>query len=302
MTDKLPGAVFKRHYHCQLRCLCGVIGIIFLWQSSIRSSNAETLGQIVVSTKSDSHPKVAFDYWLNQRDGTAEQILLLVPGYNGSGPQMFNPQWKDFASKHHLVLFAPTFTTSPEEVKSHQGYYYPEQWSGEATEKALTELCQRETASPDKIMIFGFSAGAHFAHRFALWRPGRVKAFVAYSAAWWDDPTEKLANVPALIMCGESDPRYEATWQFMTKAQSLNLPWVWRSYQDTGHHITPIVQRMAEVFLAHYADAEPDTPLFGDVQTYKYFPSEKMDSIPPQERVVLPSKAIADQWTLENMQ
>jgi dienelactone hydrolase len=213
---------------------------------------------------------------------------------------MFTPQWKNFASKYHLILLAPTFTTSPEELKNRKGYYYPDQWSGDATEEALAELGRQENVSTDKILIFGFSAGAHFAHRFALWKPDQVKGFVAYSAGWWDDPTEKLAHVPALIMCGEADPRYDATWQFMFQGQLLNLPWVWRSYQGTGHEMTPAVQKMAESFLRHYASNEPDLPYYGDAQTYHYVTSDKMETIPPQERIRLPSKAIAEQWIKEN--
>ncbi len=60
--------------------------------------------------------------------------------------------------------------------------------SGEATVEALGRIGAKLGMKPDKILIFGFSAGAHFAHGFASWKPERVKAFVAYSAGWWDEP------------------------------------------------------------------------------------------------------------------
>jgi predicted esterase len=275
-------------------------GLIIVWLFTIGFGEAQDIGKIVVHTVSDDHPTVVFDYWVNQGDAPANQVLLLVPGYNGSGPAMFTQQWKIFADKYHLMLLAPTFAISPEELQNRQGYYYPDQWSGEATEKALDELGEHEHINIDKILMFGFSAGAHFTHRFALWKPQRVKAFVAYSAAWWDDPNESLAHVPALIMCGEADPRYDATWQFMSEGQALNLPWVWRSYEGMGHEITAVVQRMAEAFLGHYASDEADSPYYGDAQSYQYVTPDKMESIPPQERIRLPSKAVAEQWTQEN--
>jgi predicted esterase len=280
--------------------LWNALGLFILCLLTIGLGEAQDAGEIVVNTKSDDHPKVVFVYLVSHGDIPANQILLLIPGYNGSGPHMLTPQWKDFADKYHLILLAPTFTTNPEELMKHHGYYYPDQWSGEATVKALAELGRRENVATGKILIFGFSAGAHFAHRFALWKPDRVKAFVAYSAAWWDDPTEQLATVPALIMCGEADPRYDATWEFMTKANALNLPWVWRAYSGTGHQMIPAVQKMAEVFLGHYASNEPDSLLYGDAQTYQYVTPAKMESIPPQERIRLPSKAVAEQWVQEN--
>ena len=44
-----------------------------------------------------------------------------------------------------------------------------------------------------------------------------MKAFVAYSGGWWDAPTDRLKGVPALIMCGEEDERYQATYEFFQK-------------------------------------------------------------------------------------
>lgn len=273
-----------------------IVSLVMVWQFAALSE-VWGGGEITVKTKSSAHLTVVFDYW--EGDGAAHQVLLLVPGYNGSGPEMLTTEWKNFANKYHLMLLAPTFTTSPEELKNRQGYYYPEQWSGETTEDALSQLAQREKVSTDKIVIFGFSAGAHFAHRFALWKPSRVKAFVAYSAAWWDSPTDRLAHVPALIMCGEADPRYEATYQFMSQGQWLNLPWVWRSYRGAGHEIVPAARKLAETFLGHYAGNETDEAFFGDVQTYQYVTSDKMESIPRQERIRLPCKAVAEQWRQE---
>jgi dienelactone hydrolase len=255
-------------------------------------------------------------------------VLLVVPGYNGSGEAMVRG-WSKFAGRVGLVVLAPTFRTSPEELKKRKGYYYPDQWSGAVVEKALAEVAAREKVPVDKILIFGHSAGAHFAHRFAIWKPERVRAFVAYSAAWWDDPTEALVNVPALVMCGEEDPRFDATREFMEKAVGLGLPWIWRSYSGTGHGMTPSVRRMAEAFLAHYAadgpksnvssprseaadaaagsvptlDVGPGTSdreaFIGDMQTFRFVPESEAEEIPEALRVRLPSRELAEVWARE---
>ena len=232
-------------------------------------------------------------------------ILLLVPGYNGSGEAMMDERWGRFADENGLVLLAPTFHATPEQLKKERGYYYPEQGSGAQVEQALAEVRRKTGVKTDKILIFGFSAGAHFAHRFALWKPERVRAFVAYSAAWWSDPKPSLRSVPALIMCGESDDRFEATRAFMEKALSLHLPWVWRSYKNTAHELTPAVRSMAEVFLAHYSQGRPtgapSAPvLYGDIQTYRAIPATDKETIPEEVRVELPSQAVADIWVKEN--
>jgi poly(3-hydroxybutyrate) depolymerase len=230
-------------------------------------------------------------------------VLVLVPGYNGKGEQMLDGRWKAFATKHDLVLLAPTFRAEGKENNEGRGYYYPEQGSGEVMEKALFEVGKRTGVATDKVLFFGFSAGAHYVHRFALWKPQRVKAFVVYSAGWWSEPTARMRDVPALVMCGEADERHAATFEFFKKGQRLGCPWVWRSYAGTGHALTPEVREMAEVFLAHHAGSKEQAglpePRFGDIQTFKTVNRTARDSIPEEFRIELPSKAVAEVWEKE---
>lgn len=245
---------------------------------------------------------VPFSSWEAEGAGAGTGVLVLVPGYNGDGAGMLDARWKAFAEKNQLVLLAPTFRAAGNENNQGKGYYYPEQGSGEVMEKALRELKRRTNTDTDKALFFGFSAGAHFSHRFALWKPQRVKAFVAYSAAWWSEPTARLKNVPALIMCGETDERYGATYDFFRKGHKLGCPWLWRSYKDTGHVLTSAVRDMAEVFLAHHAHshaAEPQVPRFGDIQSFRSVRPAERDKIPEELRILLPSQAVAEVWEKE---
>ncbi len=243
-----------------------------------------------------------FFYRKPSRDATG--LLLLVPGYNGSGESMLDERWCQFADEHGLVLLAPTFRASPEQLKRQEGYYYPAQGSGAQIDEALAVIGAKLGVKTDSVLIFGFSAGAHFAHRFALWRPEQVSAFVAYSAAWWSEPGESLREVPALIMCGENDERLQATREFFQKGLVLQLPWVWRSYKDSGHEVTPAVRSMAEAFLSHYASRSHDAGksskgerIFGDIQ--KYCMESEADSIPEAVRIELPSREVAETWIKE---
>jgi len=213
---------------------------------------------------------------------------------------MLDARWRAFAEKHRLALLAPTFKGLPQELHRGRGYYYPEQGSGAEVERMLEKAARETGVSTDKILIFGFSAGAHFAHRFALWKPQRVKAFVAYSAAWWSEPTEAMRAVPALILCGESDEvRFEPSRKFFEQGHALRLPWIWRSYVGVGHTLTPRIRDLAEAFLAAQL-AEGNVPLlYGDVQTYRVVSEEDKESILPEVRVVLPSREFAEIWEKE---
>lgn len=243
---------------------------------------------------------VPFRSWAAEGTGAGAEVLVLVPGYNGDGARMLDERWKAFAQKNGLALLAPTFRAAGHENNRGKGYYYPEQGSGEVMEKALKELKRRTGADTDKVLFFGFSAGAHYAHRFALWKPQRVRAFVAYSAAWWSEPTARLKKIPALVMCGEADERYAATYEFFRKGHKLDCPWIWRSYERTGHSLTPAVRDMAEAFLAWHATRRGDSPpLYGDIQTFKTVVAADRDKIPEELRVELPSQAVADVWEKE---
>lgn len=227
-------------------------------------------------------------------------VLLLIPGYNGSGEDMLDERWKAFADKHRLVLLAPSFKVSPEDLQRGRGYYYPEQGSGAEVERMLQQVRRESGVSTEKILMFGFSAGAHFAHRFALWRPERVKAFVAYSAAWWSEPTASLRTVPALIVCGEEDgPRLEPTKEFFERGHGLGLPWIWRSYRDVGHTLTPRIRDLAEAFLAAQLVDQQESPLYGDTQTYRVVGEAEKETILPEVRVALPSREFAEIWRKE---
>ncbi|HEY5791659.1 MAG TPA: PHB depolymerase family esterase [Chthoniobacterales bacterium] len=258
-----------------------------------------------METLSPLNPCVVFDGYAPpslRRLPEKSAVLLLVPGCNQSGKTAFlapGSEWIPFADRENLVLLTPSFRTSPEELRRREGYYYPARWSGEAAEEALRQLAARYSVDARRIALFGFSAGAHFAHRFAEWKPDRVVAFAAYSAAWWDEPTDHLARVPALIMCGEDDVRFEATLAYFQRGNALGHPWLWRAYRNTGHEAAAEAMEMARVFLRHYLRKGAEGPQIGDIQTYKVYPMEQLEDIPASCRVILPSAQVAAAWTRE---
>ncbi len=211
-------------------------------------------------------------------------------------------------SPRRIVLFSLHLLSKQWERENNhgKGYYFPEQGSGKILEDGIAEAGMRYGVQTERVLFFGFSAGAHVSHRFALWKPERVAAYVAYSAGWWSEPTEKMRDVPALIMCGEADPRYDPSFEFFKKGRDLSAPWIWRSYEDTGHTLTPAVRTMAEEFLAYHAarlrglatkEWKEPVPLHGDIQSYEV--TAEREKVAEEFRVTLPSKGIADVWRRE---
>ena len=292
-----------------IAALCLLVGRGVAAQNAL--SAEAPLGCICVATPLTLNKEVPFWYRLPRgTNGAAPEglqkphgILLLVPGCNGDGRGMLGEggPWAQFSDELHLVLVGASFKTTLEEVHSRRGYYYPELWSGEATLKAVSEIQARTGVKSNKVLIFGFSAGAHFAHRFALWRPDKVTAFVAYSAGWWDAPNKTLRDTPGLIMCGEADERFEPTYAFFAKGRKLGLPLVWRGYTGVGHELTPQVVKMTQAFLKFYANGEKPQNLVGDIQSYRFYEPGSADAerVPPESRVVLPSREVAEAWQQE---
>jgi pimeloyl-ACP methyl ester carboxylesterase len=279
-----------------------VLLALFAVHPGTPASTEGLLREVRVRTASRLNPDVVFHYRLPGAKPYAG-VLVVVPGFNGDGRDWLRDGggWAEFAEQEKLVLVAPTFKTNEEEIHARHGYYYPEEWSGKATLETLDRIHRETGVDVRKVLLFGYSAGAHFTHRFANWRPDRVRAFVAYSAGWWDAPSPALRGVPALVMCGEDDPRFGATREFMRKAQALHLPWLWRSYAGTDHEITPAVRRMAEAFLGACQRGGEAKALAGDLQTYEVFPQggDEAEAIPEELRVALPSRGVAEIWKQE---
>ncbi len=263
------------------------------------SVTAERL-RFTVPTESPLNSGVSFEAYLpSLREPEAQRaVLFLVPGYNGEGSWFLSSEhgWTAWADREGVILLAASFRTNLEEIHSRRGYYYPDQWSGRAALDAVEELSRRTPVQKGKVFLFGFSAGAHFVHRFALWSPERVGAFVAYSAAWWDEPNERLREVPGLIMCGEEDLRLNASLAFAQKGLLMGCPWIWKSYSGIGHELTPAINEMARGFLSHYMRGEKDEPLIGDIQTFRICQSSEAENVPAICRVVLPSRKVASLW------
>lgn len=123
---------------------------------------ANGVRELQISTPSPLNKSVHF-YYRQPKQPNVVGMLLLMPGSNGSGQALLNSKngWCDFADEVGLVLLAPTFKTTLEEIHSRQGYYYPDQWSGQATLEAIDRIGAITGANHRQILIFGFSAGAH---------------------------------------------------------------------------------------------------------------------------------------------
>jgi len=93
------------------------------------------------------------------------------------------------------LLVAPRFSQAT--FPHYQQLGYRRRQQGPRADLALTgiidEVQQRLGLSRQQVMLFGYSGGAQFAHRYALLHPQRVAAAALGSAGWYSFPDPLLA-------------------------------------------------------------------------------------------------------------
>lgn len=180
--------------------------------------------------------KDVYDWHAAPVDGSEVAVLVLCPGMNSDGAHFLSEEsWVLFAEEHDLGMIAINFSSDPELMYNEvqQGYYWPEQGSGDALLEAIKTTYKKDLP----IVIYGFSGGAHFASRFVEWKPERVITWAAYSAQFWDDPDSGSISPPGIVACGEFDgSRWFPSFSYFYKGRVLGKPWTWVSIADTGHH------------------------------------------------------------------
>jgi pimeloyl-ACP methyl ester carboxylesterase len=159
-------------------------------------------------------------------------VLVLAPGCNGDGGAMTaDAAWQTFASEHALMLAGLSFASETAALHDGTGYYYAAKGSG----RCLLDALDRLTGKPLPVLLYGFSGGAHFAARFAEWRPERVAAWCAYSAGWWDEPLPSAITPPGIVACGEEDGRLGASLSYFKQGRAVGRPWLWIGVPGNGH-------------------------------------------------------------------
>ncbi len=250
------------------------------------------------------------------------RVLFSCPYFNGDGIKNVteNGGLLSLADERGWFVIAPTFHQEKSETHDRKhSYYYPEEFSGQAVLDALDQIRQKYPIATVGLLLHGFSGGAEFVHRFAIWAPERVAAVVVNSSSWFDAPTPACKQVAWLVTIGESDPSYEETLSFVAKLKDAGASPLLRSYIAMTHERGAQVPKLDMEFLKFYDDltrnrmaaqlpmgaTEPKPPLgqaampyVGDAQEWKYYKNtpDNVEDIPDDSRVYLPSAAVAQAW------
>ena len=171
-----------------------------------------TLDEAVPSGRNFSD--AAFRLWMPAGLERAGGIVALVPGSNSDGrPQVGEPFWRDFATRHGLALVGCFFTDHRHENMDIEDYARAGDGSGAALLEALGRFgatSGHPELSSAPLYLWGISAGGEFNYEFACWMPGRVAAFVVNKGGYYFTHLAPAATrrVPGIFFVGDSDAEF----------------------------------------------------------------------------------------------
>ncbi len=207
----------------------------------------------------NNYDKAAFRLWIPNNAGPLQAVVLLMPGSNGDArPQVEDPVWRDFATRHGLALVGGQITDKPHEQNFLEQYANVSQGSGQAVLDALTMFAahsQHPELATAPLLLWGMSAGGQFNYEFVAWKPERVAAFVVNKGGIYYTAlmSQAARNVPGILFIAGKD--LESRISTITGLFALNRRagalWALAEEPSAAH----IVGRSRDVALVFFEDA-----------------------------------------------
>ena len=176
-------------------------------------------------------------------------VFVSVHGLGGNGQGAVG--YTGFADELKCIVVGPSFSVA---------YQFPALGAGKVMRDIFDEIKQCCKVQP-RMYVTGISAGAQFAHRFALQNPELTVGCAAHSAGGWDAANKQARDVPFLVTCGEDDTtRLEPAKRFAQslearKYRSVETAW----FPGVGHTLCPqAVQLTKEHFWTAVTGLKPD--------------------------------------------
>ncbi|HMD36910.1 MAG TPA: hypothetical protein VKH42_18175 [Vicinamibacterales bacterium] len=257
--------------------------------------------------------KAEFRLWIPEGAARVRALVILVPGSNGDGrPQVDEPFWQEFATKHQVGLVGVRLTDKQHDQMFIEHYVDVSKGSGQAFLDALASLAKQSNhpeIATAPFLLWGMSAGGEFNYEMTAWKPERVIAFVVNKGNVYYTALAPAAarSVPGLLVTGEKDLEFRVNTIVGLFAVNRRAGALWALAQEPGiGHAVGRSKDLAEMFFGEMLAArlpsgsdlralvEKDG-FFGDVKTGEFQPVA--ESKPPTTPVAwLPNARIARAW------
>ena len=173
---------------------------------------------------SNIDPRFSYALYVPHRfsrlDHSQTRILVSVHG-TGRMQALYRELFSEFAEYNNCIILAPLFPANILGDGNMSGYKYIQE--GEIRYDRIVlgmidEVAARYGVSGEKVMMFGFSGGGHFTHRFTILHPDRILAasIGAPGSVTLLDPEK-----PWWVGVGDCEEKFGIT---VDKAAFRNLP------------------------------------------------------------------------------
>lgn len=195
-----------------------------------------------IYTQNYANPKLGYYYYIpksiKKNKVQKAPFLIMVPGLSGNGQDFVTQPYKDFAQKKGFIIIAPSFMEDDKNWNSETSYQYPIAWSGKAFNNILSDFSTKQNIHPKGLYLFGISAGAQFAERYALLYPKDVTACFLCAPGGVTLPTTKQ-KTKFIISVGNKDEnvRKQAAYKFYKTAKTLGINVKYKEY-NIGHGLS----------------------------------------------------------------
>lgn len=152
-------------------------------------------------------------------------LVVLAHGFRGQGGDIL---WlrRAFAAFRDCVFLAPSFP---------EGFQLLQRETDSQLLRLFAQL-RRELELHPQLFVCGFSAGAQFAHRFAMRHPDKVLGCAAHAGGTWGPELNPAArSVPMSLSCGLEDTARSSLGQTQTRVEAAHA-WFAR-LAEAGFHI-----------------------------------------------------------------
>jgi len=162
-------------------------------------------------------------------DAAGYALCVVVHG-TGRTPNMYRDLFAEFAERNKVIILAPLFPAGinqPGEVSNYKYITYQGIRFDEILLEMVEEVAARYRINAERFLMFGFSGGAQFAHRFFYLHPHRLQAvsigapgvvtLIDPDTPWWrgtkdlaerfgvDVDIEAMRQVPVHMVVGAED-------------------------------------------------------------------------------------------------
>ena len=198
--------------------------------------------------------------------------------------------------------------------------------------KGVEEL-SRKYGMPDKgFLLWGMSGSAQYAARLALRQPQYFLAVHVHIPSSFDKPTTEANRVLWCLTTGENESGYERSLRFLAACRELGYPIIYKAIVGLGHAGHPLAEKLGLDFFEYALSVREEKSKFesemsktfsnirkewvknpnqpwpesfrnpayiGDVVNQAIFRFDKVEIVPADFRIMLPTRELAETWVRE---